>query len=437
MVDYHRKYFGLKKDVAPVLEQTYASRLVDLLRFKGYRISIGNLTVILAKEFGFCVGVERAVQMAYETRRQYPDKRIFITAEIIHNKFVNKQLVDMGFIFLSGQYASATFDDIGKDDVVILPAFGASVEEIEKVEKRGARIVDSTCGAVVTVWNNVHKYVRDEVTSLIHGKYTHEETIATASRATGRSDGYTGTDVGKKGKYLIVRDMDEARLVCDYILKGGEREQFLERFKFAISEGFDPDKDLERLGVANQTTMLSSETLAIQAALKAVFVQKYGTVESRKRFRSIDTICSATQDRQDAMHELLRETQIPDAMIVIGGYNSSNTSHLAEMGIEKKVPTFHIDDAACMRSKSQIRHQPVDETKEIVNENWWPAGEETLISVTAGASTPNNKIGDVIFRLFELNGSDLDALIADIEALPTPELTDEERRKQARSSYSH
>ncbi len=419
MADYHRKYFGLKKEVMPLLERTYASRIVDLLRQKGRQVTVGGLTLRLAQEFGFCVGVERAVQMAYETRRKYPDKRIFITAEIIHNAYVNQQLREMGVIFLNGRYAGAGMDAITAEDVVILPAFGAAVELIEQIKAKGAFIVDSTCGAVVTVWNNVHKYARDDFTSVIHGKYDHEETIATASRATGRSDGYTGKDQGKRGKFLIVRGMDEAKWVCDYIVKGGDREAFFKKFENGMSKGFDPDHDLEAIGVANQTTMLSSETLAIQGALRAAFVQKYGEDETRRRFCSIDTICSATQDRQNAVEQLLAGSALPDAMIVIGGYNSSNTGHLAEMGIEKNVPTYHIDDASCIVSKSRIRHQPVGGKREEVTENWWPSKQDVVVAVTAGASTPNNKIGDVFQRLFEIDGTDSSTLLAAIEGLST------------------
>lgn len=435
MAEYHRKYFGLKKEVAPVLELTYASKLVDLLRLKGYQISAGNLTVRLAKEFGFCVGVERAIQMAYETRRKYPNRRIFITTEIIHNAYVNKQLQEMGIVFLTGQYRNGTFDDIQRDDVVILPAFGASVDEIELIKKKGAFIVDSTCGAVVSVWNNVYKYAKDDFTSIIHGKYAHEETIATASRATGRSDGFTAEAIGKTGKYVIVRDMDEAKYVCDYIANGGDRGAFMKKFAPATSQGFDPDFDLGKIGVANQTTMLSSETLAIQGALRAAFVLKYGEEETRHRFRSIDTICSATQDRQDAMEDLLKNR--PQVMIVIGGYNSSNTGHLAEMGIENKLPTFHIDDAGCILSKSQIRHQPVGGKEEVVTENWWPPNGPAVIGVTAGASTPNNKIGDIFVRLFELEGEDIGPLLEEAAALPTIELTEEERLKIENAGDPH
>ena len=416
MATYHRKYFGLRKEVAPLLEATYASKLVDLLRTKGCQVTRGDLTVKLAREFGFCVGVERAVQMAYETREKFPNKRIFITAEIIHNAFVNRKLVELGFIFLTGKYAGGlTYNDITADDVVILPAFGAAVSEIRRIQDTGAIIVDTTCGAVINVWNNVQQYARDGFTSVIHGRYRHEETLATSSRAAGAAGGSTESS----GRYLIVRDLDEARVVREYLEGRGNRAEFLERFRPAVSPGFDPDRDLERLGLANQTTMLSSESLAIQALLRETFVRKYGEDETRRRFRSFDTICSATQERQDAVLDLMREP--PDVMIVIGGYNSSNTTHLAEIGAERGVPTFHIDDAACLISRHEIRHQPLGQPKEAVAENWWPAKRPLVIGVTAGASTPDNKTGDVFLRLFELHGGDVSDLLAELAARPGPE----------------
>jgi 4-hydroxy-3-methylbut-2-enyl diphosphate reductase len=419
MEDYHRRYFGLRKEVAPVLAATYASRLVDLLRLKGYQVTRGDLTVRLAKKFGFCVGVERAVQMAYEVRRKFPNKRIFIAAEIIHNAFVNKKLVEMGFIFLNGGYAKGmTYDDITSDDVVILPAFGAAASEIRKIQQKGCFIVDTTCGAVVNVWNNVQKYAWDGFTSVIHGKYSHEETIATSSRAKGESDGVTGQRASCHGKYVIVRDLEEARVLCDYIQGRGRREEFLKRFAPGVSPDFDPDRDLERIGLANQTTMLSSESLAIQALLRDAFVQKYGEEETQTRFRSFDTICSATQERQDAVIEQMQSP--PDVMIVIGGYNSSNTTHLAEIGIERSVPTYHIDDAACMVDRNRIRHQPCGTAEEILTEGWWPAKRPLVAGVTSGASTPNNKIGDVFLRLFELNGSKVHDLFEEAAGVGQP-----------------
>jgi 4-hydroxy-3-methylbut-2-enyl diphosphate reductase len=336
MGEYHRKGFGLKETVKPMLEAAYASRVVDLLKIKGHQITRGGLTVRLAKEFGFCYGVERAVDMAYQTRQRYPDKRIFITNEIIHNQSVNNRLRDMGFIFLSGSYNHGeSYSDITSDDVVILPAFGAPVKEIDILKAKNCILVDTTCGAVVNVWKSVEKYARDQYTSIIHGKYNHEETIATSSRAGAR--------------YLIVRDLDEADYVCDYILGKGNREHFLHKFAKAFSPGFDPDKDLGLLGLANQTTMLSTESMEIGTRLRGAFLKKYGDAETLQRFRSFDTICSATQDRQDAVNAMMQTP--PELMIVIGGYNSSNTTHLAEIGHHRSVPSFHIDDAASMISR--------------------------------------------------------------------------------------
>jgi 4-hydroxy-3-methylbut-2-enyl diphosphate reductase len=402
MGEYHRKGFGLKDTVKPLLEAAYASRVVDLLRVKGHQISRGGLTLRLAKEFGFCYGVERAVDIAYQTRHRYPDKRIFITNEIIHNASVNERLRDMGFIFLSGNYnRGETYADIQREDVVILPAFGAPVKEIDILKEKNCILVDTTCGAVVNVWKNVEKYAKDKFTSLIHGKYNHEETIATSSRAGGR--------------YLIVRDLDEADFACEYILGKGNREEFMQKFSKATSPGFDPDKDIQLLGVANQTTMLSAESMEIAARFRGAFVKKYGEEDTKQRFRMQDTICSATQDRQDAVNEMMREK--PDVMIVIGGYNSSNTTHLAEIPLHNQVPAFHIDDAACMISRSQIRHLPVGTHTEVISENWFPSKRPLVIGVTAGASTPNNKIGDTVVRLLELYGDDIDDFIAEVEAM--------------------
>jgi len=412
MGEYHRKGFGLKDTVKPLLEAAYASRVVDLLREKGHQITRGNISVRLAKEFGFCYGVERAVDIAYQTRHRYPDKRIFITNEIIHNASVNEKLRDMGFIFLSGSYNKGeTYADINTNDVVILPAFGAPVKEIDTLREKNCVLVDTTCGAVIKVWNSVEKYAKDQYTSIIHGKYNHEETIATSSRAGGR--------------YLIVRDLDETDYACDYILGKGNRDDFMRKFDKAVSPGFDPDTHLQLLGVANQTTMLSTESMEIAARFRGAFVLKYGEEDTKRRFRMQDTICSATQDRQDAVNAMMQ--QPPQVMIVIGGYNSSNTTHLAEIPQHKGVPAFHIDDAACMLSRAQIRHLPIGAKQEVIHESWWPTKTPVIIGVTAGASTPNNKIGETVMRIFELSGENIDDLIEEIETrgpgLP-PDITD-------------
>jgi 4-hydroxy-3-methylbut-2-enyl diphosphate reductase len=402
MGEYHRKGFGLKDTVKPLLDSQYASRVVDFFRTKGHQITRGNVTLRLAKEFGFCYGVVRAVDMAYQTRHKFPNNRIFITTEIIHNASVNKRLKEMGFIFLSGQLNQGeTYSDITKDDVVVLPAFGAAIKEIDMLRAKGCVLVDTTCGAVVSVWNNVEKYAKDQYTSIIHGKYNHEETIATSSRAG--------------GKYLIVRDLDEADYAVDYILGKGNRDAFLQKFAKAVSVGFDPDKDLQLLGVANQTTMLSTESVEIAARFRAAFVKKYGEDDAKRRFRMQDTICSATQDRQDAVNAMMGEK--PDVMVVIGGYNSSNTTHLVEIPMHNGVPAYHIDDAECLISRGQIRYLPMGMKDVVIHENWWPNKTPLTIGVTAGASTPNNKIGDTIMRLFELSGEDVTDLIEQIEAM--------------------
>ncbi|HYG77132.1 MAG TPA: 4-hydroxy-3-methylbut-2-enyl diphosphate reductase [Planctomycetota bacterium] len=402
MGEYNRKGFGLKDAVKPLLEAQYSSRVVDYFRAKNNQITRGNVTIRLAKEFGFCYGVVRAVDMAYQTRHQFPGKRIFITTEIIHNASVNRRLKEMGFIFLSGQLNQGeTYDDISSDDVVVLPAFGAAVKEIDMLRAKGCTLVDTTCGAVVSVWNNVQKYAKDQYTSIIHGKYNHEETIATSSRAGGR--------------YLIVRDLDEADYAVDYILGKGNRGEFLKKFAKAVSPGFDPDTHLQLLGVANQTTMLSTESIAIASRFRAAFVQKYGEQETKMRFRMTDTICSATQDRQDAVNEMMKEK--PHVMIVIGGYNSSNTTHLVEIPLHNGVPGYHVEEADCLLSRSQIRHLPLGAKEVTIHENWWPNKAPLVIGVTAGASTPNNKIGDTIMRLFELSGEDISDVVAEIEAM--------------------
>lgn len=402
---YHRTGFGLKEEVRPLLERFYASDLVDRLRGKGHCISRGGLTVKLAKEFGFCYGVKRAVDVAYQTHRRFSDKRIFITTEIIHNAYVNEQLVAMGIHFLDGRYNKGeTYDDITAEDVVILPAFGATLEDIEILKRKDCILVDTTCGAVMNVWRNVAKYARDSFTSVIHGKYSHEETRATAGRARG-DDG--------TAHYIIVRDMEEARIVGDYIEGRGRREEFRVRFAPAVSPGFDPDRHLERIGLANQTTMLAGETLELQEYLRRAICNRYGEAELDKRFRCVATVCSATQDRQNAVLELMRTA--PDVMIVIGGYNSSNTTHLAEIP-QLSCSTFHIDDASCLLSAEKIRHKPVDRTEEIIGTDWLPDEKEITVGVTGGASTPNSKIGEVVARLFELRGETLKDLLEEPES---------------------
>lgn len=376
----------------------YRSELIDRIRAKGDVLSVdGLLTVKLAKEFGFCYGVERAIDLAYAARKVFPDQPLYILGEIIHNPEVNDQLRAMEIKFLSGKEKDADVEDLREGDVVLIPAFGTEVGTRAKLEAKGCVFVDTTCGDVMSVWKRVRQYSTDKVTSIIHGKAWHEETKATSSQATA-----TG------GHYLVVFTLDETDYVCDYIVKGGNKLEFLEKFKGAYSAGFDPDVDLQAVGVANQTTMLRGETEEVQRRIRAAMAQKYGVAEQPKHFRFFDTICGATQDRQDALEKLLAEPM--DLLLVIGGYNSSNTSHLAEMG-EAKLPTFFIKNAAKMVSDRAIIHYDQSLHREVETLDWLPAGKIT-IGVTAGASCPNNLIEDVIRRLFELRGLSVQELIS-------------------------
>jgi 4-hydroxy-3-methylbut-2-enyl diphosphate reductase len=383
-----RKGLDLKHEVAGTLAESYHSALVAAIKDSEYRYASGRLTIHLAREFGFCYGVDRAVDYAYQARKRFPDRPVVLTGEIIHNPHVNHQLRAQGIRFLSDPGES--IDALTPNDVVILPAFGVTMELLEELDHRGCTLVDTTCGSVLNVWKNVKRYAADGFTSVIHGKYWHEETRATASQASHEANGH----------YLVVLNRAEAEEACRYIRGGGDRAAFLARFEHAMSPGFDPDRDLQRIGCANQTTMLSSESLEIGEMFRAAMRDRYGEAEMAARFRAFDTICSATQDRQDAVAALL-EGQPLDLMIVIGGYNSSNTCNLARI-CEPRLPTYHIAEADCLISAFEIRHKPVGGKEEAISAGWLPAGGEVVIGLTSGASTPDNLVGTVVRRLDDL-----------------------------------
>ena len=384
-----RRGFDLKEAVAGELAAAYHSSIVDAVQAAGYVRTNGRLVIHLAREFGFCYGVERAVDYAYQTRRRFPDKRVFLTGEIIHNPQVNDRLRAQGIRFLSDP--NEHMSRLEPDDVVILPAFGVSVGDMLELDGRGCTLVDTTCGSVLNVWKNVRRYAEDGFTSVIHGKVHHEETRATASQATRVAGAH----------YVIVRDEDEAEILCDFIRNGGDAAALVAYFGEAVSPGFDPHRDLARVGCANQTTMLMTESLAVGERLRAAMADRYGEAELSSHFRAFDTICSATQERQDAVVALL-DSQALTMAIVVGGYNSSNTCNLARICAER-VPTYHIAEPACLVSGAEIRHRPLGlpstaRVEEIVSRNWLPGGSVKL-GLTAGASTPNNIVGEVIERL--------------------------------------
>jgi len=402
---YFRKGFGLKSEIQSELASDYTGHLVDLLKDREYTLTAGDVTIRLAKEFGFCYGVERAVDYAYQARKKFPDRTIYLAGEIIHNPHVNSKLQGMGITFLMPEAGSGKgeagsggghidFSGVKAEDDVILPAFGVTITDFETLRQIGCVMVDTTCGSVLNVWKRVESYARDGFTSLIHGKYYHEETRATASQA----------EKYERGQYLIVRNMDEAQLVCDFIEGRLSAPALVERFAHATSPNFDPERDLQRIGVANQTTMLARESLAIGELVGRSMARARGEEYARENFRTFDTICSATQERQDAVVELLREPL--DVMVVIGGYNSSNTMSLAALCSET-VRTFHVEDADDIDPASgTIRHRPLGAKEDVESSDWLSRTAQVRVGVTAGASTPNNKIGEAVGRIFATRGID-------------------------------
>ncbi len=398
---YFQKGFNLKAVVRPVLAASYHSSVVDRLKEMGYAARAGEVRVKLAREFGFCYGVDRAVEYAYEARERFPERRIFLSGEIIHNPEVNGRIERLGIRILPDRPSpEERYAGVDAADVVILPAFGVSVGELKTLREKGCVLVDTTCGSVLNVWKNVQRYAREGFTAVIHGKHYHEETKATASQA--------GAFPG--GRYLCVRDKVEAGLVCGFITGELPKAALLERFREAASPGFDPEADLQRIGLANQTTMLMAESLQIERMLRAAMLARWGEAELLSRFRSFDTICSATQDRQDAVRALLEEGGLT-LMVVIGGYNSSNTQALARLCAER-LPTFHISGADRIEGARAIHHRPVGSQQETASASWLPDGPVT-VGITAGASTPNNVVGEVIERILAARGFKSEDLVAD------------------------
>ncbi len=396
---YYRRGLGLKKEIQPVIDFEYGSDIVSLIRERGNELRVDRLHLRLAKSSGFCYGVDRAVDYAYESRRKFPDRRIFLVGEIIHNPHVNGRLREME---IESIYPSAEgefdFTRVDPEDVVIIPAFGVTLHDFRTLRALGCILIDTTCGSVLNVWKRVESYARDGFTSVIHGKYRHEETRATSSQVRK----YEG------GKFLIVRDMAQAEAVCAYIRGDGDRAAFVEAFEPSMSEGFDPDRDLGRIGVANQTTMLASESLDIAARLGEAVLDRWGQEQVAERFRSFDTICSATQKRQDAVKEMMRDP--PDVMVVIGGYNSSNTVQLAHL-CSLHATTYHIEDAACIDTvRGRISHKRIGGDEILTTNDWLPAGDVT-IGITAGASTPNSKLGEAVERIVRGAGYDPSGLL--------------------------
>ena len=369
------------------VESHYRSGLVERIRGQGGVLQQGGTVIRLAKQFGFCYGVERAIDLAYAARKVFPDRRISLLGEIIHNPEVNAQLAAMGIRYLAAHPGDAQIQELGAEDVVIVPAFGAKVSTVDAIKMRGCQIVDTTCGDVMSVWKRVRQNASEQVTSIIHGKSAHEETMATASRALGR-DG--------KGHYLVVLDLDQTDIVCDYIRHGGDKAGFLARFKDAHSPSFDPDINLQRVGVANQTTMLRSETEEIQRRIRAAIAARDGHTAN---FRFFDTICGATQERQDALFSCWTNRSIflsslEDTIVPTRRTSRKSAKRSSRPG------SSGIPAAWFRRMKSATLTSIKKE--EVTSTDWLPSKTPLSVGITAGASCPNNLIEETIHRVLAL-----------------------------------
>lgn len=386
---YRTGFKDERKQVKEDMDSQFQSTIVDELKTNEFVIDREGVRVHLASDFGFCWGVERSIALAYEAVRHFPDRKVHITNELIHNPEVNDRLHSMNVNFIEKlDEEKKDFSVINEKDVVILPAFGASFEEMQMFDKKDVEVVDTTCPWVSKVWNTVDMHQKKGLTSIIHGKYAHEETVATTSFCE---------------DFICVKNFDEAQMVSNYILKGGDKEAFMEHFKNAVSEGFDPDTMLSKIGLANQTTMYKKETRAIGQMLQKTMMEKFGPVDASQHYMEFDTICDATQERQDAVHELVENSEKLglDFILVVGGWDSSNTAHLLEIPIMAGVRSFHINRAECISADNTITHRTM--SGEIVTEPFiLDMSKNVNMGVTSGASTPDAAIQDSLSSIFML-----------------------------------
>jgi 4-hydroxy-3-methylbut-2-enyl diphosphate reductase len=371
----------------------YSSAFIDRLREEGYRLARGRIAVFGAEKFGFCWGVDKAVDIVQQAIDSYPGRRIWILNQIIHNPAVNRDFIRRGARFILGTYAEpGGFEAVGKEDVAIIPAFSAEVEDIERLKAIGCTIIDTTCPWVLKPHLRTGRNIEAGFTTVIHATLGHDETNATCSLI-----------LSKGGKYLVVRDLEEAGLLADYLEGRATAQALLARLGEGASPGFDPDRNLERVALINQTTMLASESREIGRRIEAALRAGRGEEAVAGSFRDFDTICNATQENQDAMVDLV-ERQDLDLVLVVGGFNSSNTKNLARIPEQKGIPTYHIEDAHDL-DPDRIRHQPAAKREVMETRGWLPAEGELRVGVTAGASTPDTKLAAVIERVFELGGT--------------------------------
>lgn len=345
------------------------------------KLSRGPLTLHLADIWGFCYGVLYAIEEVGEVLENHPEKDVWILGDLIHNPHVNQELQTRGATFIDLD----ELERIKDGDVVVIPAFGTKKEIFDYLDERDVITVDTTCPEVEAVEHEVLAFNQENHTAVIHGKHEHQESIATSSFAD---------------RYLIIRDLEEAQYVCDYIENGGSAAEFLDRFNQACSGDFDPDRDLQQIGLANQTTMLMNESLKIFEMIEQAVENRDG---DKQNVKTIDTICSATQDRQDAVQKLTRSNQF-DLFLVVGGHTSSNTKNLARTVSQRaSIPVYHIQDAGSF-DRERITFLPLDSRTAETSRNWLPEGE-CSVGVTAGASTPHSELESVLRKMLSFYDS--------------------------------
>lgn len=371
--EFRRKSDKLKRDYSPTV------------------LDFGSVSFLIARHFGFCYGVENAIDIAYRAIAENPDKRIFLLSEMIHNPDVNQDLISRGVQFIMDTKGNQIipWESLTNEDIVIVPAFGTTIENQRKLEELGINslVYDTTCPFVEKVWNRAAQIGEKDYSIVVHGKPTHEETRATFSHSK------------ETAPTVVVKNMAQTEILAKYITKELPASQFFTDFEGQYSEGFDPEKDLERIGVVNQTTMLASDTQGIADHLKSVMIKHYklAPAEIESRFANTrDTLCYATNDNQDATYALL--THDADLVIVAGGYNSSNTSHLVEL-CETKFPTYFIESVNKILDKNLIRHYKLDSKEETVTENYLPEKSPVRIMLTCGASCPDAVVEGILVKL--------------------------------------
>jgi len=377
---------------SPIISAIKQSRKIQDPRKKDFSPTIldfGKVRFLLARHFGFCYGVENAIEIAYKTVEKYPDKRIFFLSEMIHNPHVNEDLQAKGIRFLMDTKGKQLigWETLKDDDIVLIPAFGTTIAIREKLEKMGVTTeeFDTTCPFVVKVWNRANKLGDQDHTILVHGKPNHEETRATFSHSAANAP------------TLILRNLDEAKILAEMILGNRTIEDFHKIFEGRYSEGFDIKVHLDKFGVVNQTTMLASETQEIAAFIRETMVGKYGEANIKNHFADTrDTLCYATNDNQQATYGLLKESA--DLAMVIGGYNSSNTTHLVEL-CEEKVPTYFINNADKILANILIQHFDIHEKTEKISKDFLPKKEVVNVILTSGASCPDALVEEVLQKV--------------------------------------